>query len=627
MLHLLARCILHGLLLCWQVLPAHAQGTAAQEAAAHGTPGVQVLSQVQLGIRLRGDSGPPAQALPFTLPLHWDVLHRRKAGWATARLAFDVPAAARQQPHALLIPRLGNAYRVTLNGEVLASGGALLTPNDGWTGRRPLWLRLPGPLLQEHNELAITIRADYLRRAGISPVQVGPEALLQERWHALEWQRVTLPRAISLFSLVVGVFCLLLWWQQRQALYAYAALCELLWACRITATWMEDIFLSWPHWFQAVQGLFWAGCLSLYWLARAVWGPRPRAETWAAWAIFGLCPLAVLLGADAVLGWTVALLASWVALVVQLARHCRPPCDGPRLWMLLALCVCWVALVRDITAARLAPAQYMDGGWTLWAATLAGLAVLAIVGQRFQQARQQLLQLTASLEQRVHEREEKLARQHEALRALERTSAKSEERARILRDMHDGAGAHLITAMRQLEGGVASQAQVMQTLRESLDQLRLSVDAMSLPAGDVNALLASLRFRLEQRIRDSGLELVWDVQLLPLWSGCSEEAMRHLQYIVFEAISNALQHARARELRLSAQSDADTITVRIQDDGVGRQDGASGNGLRTMQERALLIGALLTVCRGEGAGTTVQVALPLKAASSAAPAAPSSPAP
>ena len=102
--------------------------------------------------------------------------------------------------------------------------------------------------------------------------------------------------------------------------------------------------------------------------------------------------------------------------------------------------------------------------------------------------------------------------------------------------------------------------------------------------------------------------------------------MRHLQYIVFEAISNALQHARASELRLSAQSDADTITVRIQDDGVGRQDGASGNGLRTMQERATLVGALLTVCRGDAAGTTVQVVLPLLDAS-AEPSPPISPAP
>lgn len=599
-----------GLLLCglvlWstQVLPAMAQDTALP-------PGVQVLRDAELTVRLRQSATQTTTA--HTLPLHWDVLYRRKAGWATATLRFDALDAQRLQPQALLISRLGNAYRVSLNGMELATGGELLLPNDGWTGRRPLWIRLPGTLLQAHNVLEIHIRADYLRRAGISSVQFGPEAALQGTWHALEWQRVTLPRAVSLFSLVVGIFCLLLWWQQRQALYAFAALCELAWACRVTAAWLEEIFLAWPAWFQAVQGLFWTGCFATYWLTRSVWGPRPRAELYVASGIFVLCPFAVAGGADWVLGWTVVLVVAWAALILRLGWECRHTRDSPRLWMLVALSVCWAALVRDIAAARLAPAQYMDGGWTQWAAAFAGVAVLAIVGERFQQARNALIDLTASLEQRVLQREEKLAEQHHALRKLERISAKSEERARILRDMHDGAGAHLITAMRQLEGGVASQAEVMQTLRESLDQLRLSVDAMSLPNGDVNALLASLRFRLEQRIRDSGLELLWDVELLPLWPGSSEEAMRHLQYIVFEAISNVLQHARARQVALTARADGQAITIHLRDDGVGRQDGACGNGLRTMQERAALIGAVLELRQEGDAGTTVCLSLPLGA--------------
>lgn len=590
------------------LLPTLALPVPAQEAGSAASS-VQVLRDAELSVRLRSEAA--STTGPHTLPLHWDVVHRRKAGWAKATLRFDVTEAQRVQTHALLISRLGNAYRVSLNGMELAAGGNLQTPNDGWTGRRPLWIRLPGNLLQQHNVLEISIRADFLRRAGISPVQFGPEAALQDAWHALEWQRVTLPRAVSLFSLVVGLFCLLLWWQQRQAVFLWAALCEIAWACRISATWLEDIFLDWPTWFQAVQALFWLGCFAIFWLVRAVWESRPRTELYIALPLFIASPFAVASGPDWVLGWTSVLVAAWALLIARLGWDCRQTQDAPRIWMLLALCICWVALVRDITAARLAPAQYMDGGWTQWAAAFMGLAVLAIVSQRFQQARNALVDLTASLEHRVQEREQKLAQQHEALRQLEKAAARTEERARILRDMHDGAGAHLITAMRQLEGGVASQAEVIQTLRESLDQLRLSVDAMSLPAGDVNALLASLRFRLEQRIRDSGLELVWDVELLPLWNTCSEEAMRHLQYIVFEAISNVLHHARAHQLAMTARSHDQVITIVLRDDGVGTQERPRGNGLRTMHERAALIGGLLEVRSDSGAGTQVSLTLPL----------------
>jgi hypothetical protein len=38
---------------------------------------------------------------------------------------------------------------------------------------------------------------------------------------------------------------------------------------------------------------------------------------------------------------------------------------------------------------------------------------------------------------------------------------------------------------RMVEAGRASSAKVMQTLRDSLDQLKLSVDALNLPPGDV----------------------------------------------------------------------------------------------------------------------------------------------
>ena len=47
------------------------------------------------------------------------------------------------------------------------------------------------------------------------------------------------------------------------------------------------------------------------------------------------------------------------------------------------------------------------------------------------------------------------------------------------------------------------------TLRESLDHLKLSIDAMNLPGGDVNALLASLRYRLQRRIAQAiGAQLI-----------------------------------------------------------------------------------------------------------------------
>ncbi len=87
----------------------------------------------------------------------------------------------------------------------------------------------------------------------------------------------------------------------------------------------------------------------------------------------------------------------------------------------------------------------------------------------------------------------------------------------------------------------------------------------------------------------------------------------HLFHIAQEALSNALRHAQAREIRISLQHDELQIILRIQDDG----DGVSwslpqreGLGMRIMKNRADVIGATLTVDRARPNGTIVSCHLP-----------------
>jgi signal transduction histidine kinase len=173
--------------------------------------------------------------------------------------------------------------------------------------------------------------------------------------------------------------------------------------------------------------------------------------------------------------------------------------------------------------------------------------------------------------------------------------------------MHDGVGASLATAVRQLEKGDAAAPDIAATLRESLDHLKLSIDAMNLPAGDVNGLLASLRYRLQPRIESIGLALQWQVDALPQWVDGTEQSMRHLQFLLLEAISNALQHARASTLTLSARASNGRIEIEVRDDGKGIGAG-EGGGLQSMRARAQAIGASLAI-EAADPGTSVRVSL------------------
>jgi signal transduction histidine kinase len=83
--------------------------------------------------------------------------------------------------------------------------------------------------------------------------------------------------------------------------------------------------------------------------------------------------------------------------------------------------------------------------------------------------------------------------------------------------------------------------------------------------------------------------------------------MRHLQFLLLEAISNALQHAQAATLTLSARSEGAKIEISVRDDGRGGCLDAS-SGLQSMRQRAQAIGAELAV-EDAKPGTRVRVRL------------------
>jgi signal transduction histidine kinase len=244
-------------------------------------------------------------------------------------------------------------------------------------------------------------------------------------------------------------------------------------------------------------------------------------------------------------------------------------------------------------------------------------ALCWLVAGDYARSQQRLSNAHRELAERLAQRERELQVSFQQLAQIERDRATTAERRRILRDMHDGVGAHITTAMRQLEGGRTEPELVAQTLRDSLDQLKLSIDAMNLPPGDVNALLASLRYRLQRRIESAGLVLHWAVDRLPLWPAGQADtaAMRHLQFIVFEGISNALQHACATEMTLGATTleagaTGTAICITLSDNGCGLS-GDPAVALHTMRERARMVSADLQVDL-TAPGTCVVLTLPVR---------------
>jgi signal transduction histidine kinase len=265
--------------------------------------------------------------------------------------------------------------------------------------------------------------------------------------------------------------------------------------------------------------------------------------------------------------------------------------------------------VRDWLVIRL-QYNFEETNWQRYSSSLFGLALLYVLLARFHRSRAQARDLMDNMAARVQQKEEELAASYWQLEQLAREQERAAERTRILRDMHDGVGSHISAAIRQLQSGKASEEELLQTLRESLDQLKLSIDAMNLPPGDLTTLLANLRYRLEPRFKASDIALVWDVDLIAPLAQLDSKAMRQLQFMVFEALSNVLQHAHASELRIELRAcPGGGARLRVVDNGRGFDlERVQRKGLASLRERAAAIGAQLEVSSVPGR-TVVEIVI------------------
>jgi DNA-binding NarL/FixJ family response regulator len=116
------------------------------------------------------------------------------------------------------------------------------------------------------------------------------------------------------------------------------------------------------------------------------------------------------------------------------------------------------------------------------------------------------------------------------------------------------------------------------------------------------------KLALHSRIEAAGLRMIWNVEPLPHWqAGEDQQAMRNLQFLLFEAFSTVLQHAQASELEVGARADVGgAIEVVLADNGRGMPLG-TGAALRSIRVRADLLGAELGI---EGPGRRLRVRLP-----------------
>jgi signal transduction histidine kinase len=218
------------------------------------------------------------------------------------------------------------------------------------------------------------------------------------------------------------------------------------------------------------------------------------------------------------------------------------------------------------------------------------------------------------LDERVRLKSAELEANLGRMKDLERERALGAERERILQDMHDGLGGHLVQAL-----AIATSREQLQPLEEPLrtclEELRLMVDSLEPANGDLASVLGSLRPRVSRRLALAGVQMRWQIDDLPPMPDLGPRAVLDVARVVQEAITNAIKHSGCNEILVAARRVNESIEIRVEDNGSGLRAGpgasqGAGHGLASMQRRAAALGGELALAAA-APGTRVTLCLPL----------------
>lgn len=563
-----------------------------------GEPAALGVRQLHMAHMLASDASTPPAGLatapmrPLPLRLPADAGH---GVW----LALDLPPPQGQ------LERLSLSFRPGI--EVWLDDHLLGHSSEGLSGRserlilgHEQWmLDLPAALREQHGAvLQLRLPPPGPSGTSLQPLLLGPPGAVQHldegRQH---WQ--LLRAATALGGLMVAAFLLMVARVRRDdPLYLLSALHVALLALLLSPYVLPDQPLPSPAWRMLLDAADLAAKALLVGITARLsgaWRPGLRqallvlmlvavpidlvaaAQGWA-WSNFSQVWPWWALGIRALL-----LAAAWGFALRGLARGGRAGDWATALlvgfsastWAVVSL----GALALDlpvVDANALAHA-----GWVAWVALL--LQRHFIDGARRELALRQALSVDLS------HRTRELQQAFEARAEAERERAASEQRRRLLQDLHDGLGARLLGVRLQLSA--MDGAALAQALDDCLLEMRLSVDTLADDDGDLGVLLGSWRQRVTALAQAADLEFVWRVCPVPplpcLVGAGALELVRGLQ----ELLSNCIRHAHAHHLVVATELRDAEVALWLVDDGRGLPAHATpGQGRRGLLERARRLG-------------------------------------
>jgi signal transduction histidine kinase len=202
-------------------------------------------------------------------------------------------------------------------------------------------------------------------------------------------------------------------------------------------------------------------------------------------------------------------------------------------------------------------------------------------------------------------------------------TAQEEERQRLSRELHDDLGQALTThllALRNLQEDLSIPVETMferlqalyeQSYEVSVKIRRLARDLRP-PVLDALGLKVAMQTYCTEFTRRTHLPVIFeaDASLPELPDAYNITLYRALQ----EALTNVVKHAKASQVWVELSAEENTVTLTVQDNGIGfREDRSTANGigLTGLRERITIAGGTLNISSTPKHGTILTAQFPL----------------
>jgi len=184
--------------------------------------------------------------------------------------------------------------------------------------------------------------------------------------------------------------------------------------------------------------------------------------------------------------------------------------------------------------------------------------------------------------------------------------AQEAERRRIASGLHDEVGQVLTGVLLRLD-----DEETKESVRQALEEVRRIARELRPEMLEHLGLVSALTELSRKFSEQSGIAV--ERRFADDLPQLSDDAELAVYRVAQESLTNVARHAHASRVELALESGAESVVLRVADDGRGMPEVENLNGhggLRGMRERALLVGGVLAIKRGRAGGVEVRLEVP-----------------